>query len=705
MSAGRASTLRWASLGVGLIALLLVVRNVTDTAPLDRLASVAEPGIRPVMDANTSAANASSAGPASATAVHRSGSIWLPRGGPYVLGFDSPSETATLTIGARPIAGKGLVSQRLVFDAGVHAIEYMGPANVRLLWHPPGRRGPLEYLPASSLSSLPPAMAKFGSGAGRSVRDGGFAIAIVLVVVGCVVGRSRRRLLAAWRNHRGVIVASAVLFAVALLVRLFDLGGAGQTWDEDVNWSAGRNYITNLLSLDFSPAAWQWNYEHPPVMKYLVGVGAQLSDGYGPARAISALVGAMAVALVVPIGTRLYSLRVGVIAAIIVAFTPHLVAHSKVVGHESPSLLWWTLAVWLSLRVWDHAPSRRQLIRRLALVGAVLGVAIASRFVNVLLAPLLGCILMIEAPVGRRKEMLWLGAAVLPAVAVLVFYLLWPRLWLHPFAALSASWAKLKNPHSAEPYLGVITNLPARHYFAVYLIATAPVGVLIGVGLGLVRTVAQPSSRRAAAVLALFLAAPLLVLASPVRQDGVRYIMPSLAALALLAGAGYGWLAERIPRVPGKSAFLAIAATVTVYMLITVARIHPYYLDYYGEHVGGTERVAKDRLFEVAWWGEGLGEAIAYVNAHAEPGARIHRGCVEPGHLTWFRGDLWSREAQRTEDADWVVHYQPSWRSCPIDAGLVLVHTVVAGRAPLVKVYARGAPGGAAKDTADGSRP
>ena len=64
----------------------------------------------------------------------------------------------------------------------------------------------------------------------------------------------------------------AAIFAVACIVRWIDLSGFGQTWDEDVNWAAGRNYVTNLLVARFlATASWLWNFEHPPVMKYLDG--------------------------------------------------------------------------------------------------------------------------------------------------------------------------------------------------------------------------------------------------------------------------------------------------------------------------------------------------------------------------------------------------------------------------------------------------
>ena len=62
-------------------------------------------------------------------------------------------------------------------------------------------------------------------------------------------------------------------------------------------------------------AAWWCSpYQHPPVSKYAAGIGAQLADGYGPARAVSALLVALACGLLVFVGRRLFSLRVGVLA-------------------------------------------------------------------------------------------------------------------------------------------------------------------------------------------------------------------------------------------------------------------------------------------------------------------------------------------------------------------------------------------------------
>jgi 4-amino-4-deoxy-L-arabinose transferase-like glycosyltransferase len=624
--------------------------------------------------------------------VAYAGSWHFPRGGPYILGFESPQGPAQLSIDGRVIArGEGEQTTRRVYPPGVVSVRFLAPEGARLLWHPPGRRGPLEYVPASSLSPAPPAQASFSSWAGASPLDGVVALA-ALLVIGAVVAYWARGPLR--RADRRTAAWMGIVLVFALAIRLVELNAAGQTWDEDVNWSAGRNYVTNWLALDFSQASWRWNYEHPPVMKYLAGIGAQFADGYGPARAISAVLGALACALLVPIGARLFSRRVGVLAAGIAALTPHLIAHSKIVGHEAPTMLLWTAAIWAALAAHggrtEAGRDAWRLPLQLALVGLLLGLAVSSRFVNGLLAPLLGLLLLLYAPRGARARTLWLGLAIIPAVALLTSWAIWPRLWEAPIANLVESWERLRNPHAPAPYLGDITNTPARHYFAVYLVATAPAGILAGAALWLARTARERELGSIA--LALWIVIPLLALLSPVRQDGVRYIMPSVMALAMAAAAGYEWAAAAVARRwGGRGRLLGALGALGLlgYLAVVCARVHPYYLNYYGEHVGGPARVAKARSFEIAWWGEGLHEAIAYINEHAAEGARVHKQCVLPSHLAWLRHDLWAREVRQADRAEWILVYTPSWRSCPVPSDAELVFEVSVRGAPLAHVYRR----------------
>jgi len=613
---------------------------------------------------------------------HYSGSWHFPRGGPYVLGYEANEKTKLFIDERLVLQGSGEQKKRIVYQAGDYKVRVETTGEFRLLWHPPGRRGPLEYVSSSSLS--PNLESPTFTRPGTAIVDGICIVSILLSVFLCIGYVSREAIRACDRRTWQAIAA---VFIGALAVRLLGLGDQGQTWDEDVNWSAGRNYITNILSLDFSQDAWRWNFQHPPVMKYLAGIGAQFSDGYGPSRAISAILVAVACGLLVPIGQRLFRLRVGILAGVLAALTPHLIAHGQVVGHEAVTVFFWALAPWLALRAHDKSDDAYSLHKRFAVLGIVLGLAVFSRYINGLLAPLIGLILLVQSPAEARKRTIGLGLGIIPLVAVLTCLAVWPRLWSEPILHLQESWAKLKQPHGAEPYLGVMTEHPGRSYFFVYLWATAPIGLLAFAKLWLLRGALW--RERGSLVLAIWLLVPMVVTFSPVRQDGVRYIMPSVLALSLAAAAGLDFVARRAWH---RHLFLGLASTLTVYLCVVCIRIQPFYLDYYGEQVGGASSVAKQRRFEIAWWGEGMNEALDYVNRHAKPGARVYKRCFEPGHLAWLRGDLWPAEARRPEEAEWFLVYQPTVRNCPIPGDASLVFESSAQGAPLSRVYQRKLP-------------
>jgi 4-amino-4-deoxy-L-arabinose transferase-like glycosyltransferase len=603
----------------------------------------------------------------------RAGSIDVTRGGPVMIGFQSDTD-ARLTVLGMDLRGHGVTTPwngqppgcmgfpptprtRVVVPHGPLAIRFAAPPGARLVWSPVGRRGDPEYVPASSLSPDPPDTATFDS-PGANVSDGLIALAILALVVAFVLQLARVRIAGVPRD---VWLAIAGVFAIAAFVRWI-APSFGLAWDEDVNWASGRNYVSNLLSLDFHARDWQWNCEHPPVMKYIDGIGAQLADGYGPARWLSGLMGALGCALMVPIGCRLFSLRAGMIAGVIAALLPPLVAHGQIVGHESPSVLWWALAILLALGVHDESPSTRTLILRLVGVGVAIGIAVASRFVNGLVGPVCLVIVIARAPRGRILDALGWGSIVMPPVSVATVYALWPRLWLHPIAALEASFAKLNTVHASEPFLGHVTDKPPLYYFALYLFATLPIGVLAAVITGVVRGARERSVSWL--VMLAWLVIPLAVMASPVKQDGVRYVLPCVMALAMIAGAG----------LDGLRRHANIAVVLAVYLAIVDVQTYPYYLDYFGEQVGTASTVQAHRWFETAWWGEGLDRALAYVDANAPPNAKVFR-CVEPAHLAWFREDLWA-PVDKPQDATWWVWYAPRSTGCPIPKDAHLVYQV-----------------------------
>ena len=74
-----------------------------------------------------------------------------------------------------------------------------------------------------------------------------------------------------------------------------------------------------------------------------------------------------------------------------------------------------------------------------------------------------------------------------------------------------------------------------------------------------------------------------------------------------------------------------MTAALGIYLGVACVRIHPYYLDYYNEVVGGPSGAWEARLFETGWWGEGMDRAVAWVNDNAPEKATsvVFRGTVD----------------------------------------------------------------------------
>jgi hypothetical protein len=164
--------------------------------------------------------------------------------------------------------------------------------------------------------------------------------------------------------------------------------------------------------------------------------------------------------------------------------------------------------------------------------------------------------------------------------------------------------------------------------------------------------------------------------------------MPCVVALAGCAAAGWDYLATLL-ETRWKPAFAALAGVLGIYLAITLVRIHPYYLDYFGEQVGGAGTVAAHKWFETAWWGEGVDRAVDYVNEHADAGAHVFRDCIEPAHLAWFRAGLWVPMARTIDQAEWVITYSPATHPCPLPKGFERVFSVDAAGAVLAEVWHR----------------
>ncbi len=222
------------------------------------------------------------------------GTIVLPRSGRYVFATES-DDGSWLDLDGRRIVNNGGVHDLhraesvQILEAGPHAIEVRyfqsgQGAVLRVFWEPAGRRGGLEHIPGTLLFPDPPDQVDASRARSIPPRDFTAVAGLLLVLLLAVLVWGRRLLAAYLRSlltdtwRRTDLVLLLLIVTGALLVRLWDLSGAGQTWDEDVYWAAGRNFVENLLDGRWRAGHFAWNLEHPALAKWLYGPATLLSE-------------------------------------------------------------------------------------------------------------------------------------------------------------------------------------------------------------------------------------------------------------------------------------------------------------------------------------------------------------------------------------------------------------------------------------------
>lgn len=664
--------------------------------------------------------------------VRWSGWVWIPRSGKFVFGMHFKG-TVRFEVDGRPlIQGRSfarrvkghrtprrhdrrLQKAQILLEKGWHALtlDYKAAADggtgLRLLWQPPGRRGDPEYLTPEFLRASKEEPKKKGPD-GVAARDGATAtVLVVLWLLFCLFltrGRIERYVqrVREDRSARVDLGLAGALFLAGVLVRVFQLDAAGQTWDEDVYFGAGRNYLLNLLALDFRPESWVWNFEHPPVTKYIVGLGSLWSESMNPARFLMALLSSIAIACAYFVGRLFLGRTAAAVGCGFMVLMPHLVGHSRICGHESVSVALYTLSfLCFSVALFGSA-GRRTLWYVLS--GVFSGLCVGTRWINASVFILLGVTFLIQM-LPQLKERtgklrIHTGVLLTPLVAVAVFWVTWPRLWHQPVAHLVETFSHYPaGLMVSEPFLGSIRKPPA-HYFWVYFLATVPSLILAAWVLSFPAWLARRPFKGPGLVIVWWLVPMTAAQVSPFTQDGVRYVLPALVPACLMAGFGAEWAGRALGRISGRvvksagdeQARAALAGKVGTSVLAGVLllssawacfRVHPYYIDYYNALWGGAEAAGRRLRFEFSWWGEGLVPAAKWINARAPKGSRVYLAAAAR-HVMVFRTDI--RVVAAAGQADYLV-FADSALHRPQPAGFTLVHAERVSGVPLVKVFKR----------------
>lgn len=314
------------------------------------------------------------------------------------------------------------------------------------------------------------------------------------------------------------------------------------------------------------------------------------------------------------------------IGVVMLALDPYLLGYSRLLHNEIILTLTMTLAA-LSLLLW----LREERWRWLLLTGVFTGLALLSKSTALLLGPMLAAAALAwVAGTGQWRQPRWwgrmlLGGVVAALIAGLVFWLLWPAMWVDPAAALSLTFGKLFRDQEAGTgnlgffWLGQFVQDPGPAFYPVAFLLKATPWLLLGLILNLVFLFISKFKTPHSSLFTIplwFFALTYLILMTIASKKSVRYLMPAFPTFCLLAGIGLAqlgdWLKARYSILTARPIIVRISLAAGVIGLMAFAAIyHPYYFTYYNPALLGWRWAPQTILIG---WGEGLDEAARYLN-------------------------------------------------------------------------------------------
>ena len=442
--------------------------------------------------------------------------------------------------------------------------------------------------------------------------------------------------------HRGGSLALVALLGGALALRLWGLK-AGLPYVYNVDEAS--NFVPTAVSFYFT-GSWDPHYfVNPPAFSYLLhavlagwfGGKRDVAETYATdptaafavARATSALLGTAAVGFVYATGARLYDRRVGLVAGTVMAVSFLGVFYSHLALNDVPALLPLTVSVFGSAGVLVHG--RR---RDYALAGAGLGLAAATKYTDgIAVVPLLAAVAtrLTATPADRRRALR--GAALAAGLGLAAFVAANP----HALLSFGEFWHDVRRQQQAASGFGKLGL--TYHSGLVYYLWSLTWG-LGWLPLGAALLGMAVSGWRDRRRFWLLVPWPVLFIGYMGLQDRYfgRWLLPALPALALLAGVGAVWLADRLPGPGARRAMLgvltaALAAQGLVYS-VHVDRVlsredtRNAVRDWMVANVPAGAKVAVEPIVPDAWFTDVGGRAVL--------DAAVREGAAESGRR-WIK--------------------------------------------------------------------
>jgi hypothetical protein len=284
-------------------------------------------------------------------------------------------------------------------------------------------------------------------------------------------------------------------------------------------------------------------------------------------------------------------------------------------------------------------------------------------------------------------------------IAALVFFLLWPAMWVNPIGSLNtvlaAAFGYAEGGHESALFFnghiypdGKITDL--RFYLISFLWRTTPIILL-----GLIATPVlflkkgwlalsqdEPESQThdsfhtlatqkwTVAILLLFALGFIAFMTIGLKKFD-RYIIPSFVLLDLVAGAGLvglvRWVGKYLPAKWGTTFIGTILFGCVAVQAVLAWTAFPYFFDYYNPLLGGSKQAVK--TMQVGW-GEGLDQAARYINEKPDSTKLSVMAWYGSGSFFYFSksrvynvsSDWSASDWDQFNKSDYIVIYIEQWQ-------------------------------------------
>jgi len=446
----------------------------------------------------------------------------------------------------------------------------------------------------------------------------------------------------------------------------FQVGVPGVT----IMW-AGAWGIASQILLGRGVAEWNWLQHLASLDLDNVAALRGLAFFLVTTKLPLALLGAASVVGVYLLSKKLFGGRVALLAALLIAFDPFHLAHSRVFHTDGTAANLMILSV-LSLLVYLR---HNRSLAYLGLSGFLAGLAFLTKATVFILLPLTALLLGFEgltklAPLRLRPStssgQAWAkqivsslrSFSVWCIVAGIVFVAFWPAMWVSPVETLRGAFGLARRfaatPHALNFFMGQPVSDPGFWFYPISLLfRTTPI-----VWLGLLAAfwaIRKKGSSKSFGELALIAYVTLLTMTLALgAKKFERYLLPAFPALDILAAAGWVYVIETAPLKRWRWGIKVALSLVVLLQAALALPYHPYYLVYANPLLGGP-KVATQVM--ATGWGEGMDLAAGYLNQKEDAASLRVATWGIPGFAPLFKGQTEGLAEHNLATADYAVLY------------------------------------------------